>query len=717
MSMIPSDAFFVQRMKDSRLIYWRWTWAFRDHVSLCVLLQTIMTASLQQRKELLGLARTQSPVLSGSYLASTLTCEYDTILVPLSIVRLQTEVRYTTMTLGALVSLYQDAFLDPIPASLIALATRISPNTTNEEYTECLQAAVFKELTAAVNRFRGARFNYDCIFSSDPRHRSIPFSSRVVDNPEVASDTYRIFCRLRETLSNRICFPSTGRKTVGRVVEQNFWSAYRQAGCHFKHDGRFGDPSQITPLDCLKLYSETGGYVDGPVEVRSAWKYTQIAPRIYYARGGSVLSTSQYLQPILNMIIDAFPEVHRHNRFSSPHDPLTDTDVEIIYDYSSFTSMLDDVVEFVRYLSIFFTGTRMTLIDVYHGPVDIDLGDLFARYNKECNDYVEFDASRVSSAKDDLTVLTHTCGMLGVEANIFLATLLHGIHLRFIAGLNRSRCVGDDARFHHGTEDGTLSQDEKSRVAWMLSGLGVINESKLGIFENGVEPELQAYRYIKRPLQRDRDIMLEGLMIDLPSLIPLTALSDRYHTVLPSNTHPCRVTFKAIVRLLRTLKLHSLSMDSDEEGVRMLARHVQFLVGEIRKQDPDGKHSPFGKSDIQTGYRLPQVSDWGKIDYEDWILHGLGYETEVRFLQKGGSNDEICDGRIGSTMIRESSGRRSFLVKMGYLRREDLFDVVSISMIGLDGMKEYLDGLYPAVCRYVVVESVPSWYSQIPSTL
>jgi len=688
-------------------------------MSLCTILQTIPTLSLKQRKELLGLTRTQSPVVKGSYLESTLNCLYDPILVPSSIHPKESDVKYVSMCFGDFIKLYRDSLLSPIPCSIIALAVRISPTTTVEEYLERLNASVFKEVSASINRFHGATLDYRCIFSSDMSAREIPFSDRLPPNPEVASDTYTIFCRLREQLHNKIFFPSTGTKTVGDKVAHSFWTAYQASGCTFKHEGRFDHEDCVSPRDCLKLYEQTGGYVDGPVEVRCAWTYNQIDPRVYFARGGTVLQYSQYIQPIVNAIIDAFPEVHRVNRFSAPKAPLEDDDVEIIYDYGSFTSSLDHVVGFVGGLSMFMTGVIITIIDVRHGPIRVDLGELFAEYNKMCNEYASFDTNKILDILgEDSPILQHTCGMLGVEGNIFLATLLHGLHLRFISGLSRSRCVGDDARFHHNTGSGKLSTDDKTLISWMLTGIGVMNIEKMGVFESGVDPELQAYRYVKRPLQRDQDIMLEGLLFDIPSLLPVFDISDGFHTLRPSSTHPCRTSFKSIIRLLRTLKMHSISCESDEEGISMLAAHVRHLILEIRRLDPDSEHSPFSKSDIQTCYRLPRINEWGKIDYEDWLLADLGFETEVRFLKCGGAEDDgTCDGRYGSEMIRESSIGRSFLEKMGYLAKEDLFDTVSIAMIGLDRMREYLEGTYRSVCKYTVIETIPQWYTQIPRIL
>jgi hypothetical protein len=137
----------------------------------------------------------------------------------------------------------------------------------------------------------------------------------------------------------------------------------------------------------------------------------------------------------------------------------------------------------------------------------------------------------------------------------------------------------------------------------------------------------------------------------------------------------------------------------------------------MRCQDPDGVHSPFAKSDVHTRYKLPLASEWGHVDYEEWILENLEYETEVRFLKRGGSDESECDGRNGSEMIKETNARRSFLEKMGYVVREDLYDIVSIASIGYNEMAVYLAGNYKAVCRYTVVEDIPTWYAHVPGVL
>jgi len=696
--------------------YWSWTWAFRLHLPLCLTLQTIPRLTISQRKDLLSLSRVQSPILPGSRVHQSLTHLRDDIPVPADICKHEKDVRWLVIPFSSYLDTYSTVYLDLIPASIIALAVRIAPGVTEEDFKRTLDQSVQKEITAAINRFSGALLDFRPIFSSDLSARELPFCDRMAPNPEVASNTYQLFCRIRFNISDMLVFPSLGKKTVGQQVATHFWSEYYRSGCTFKHlgDGSTFDTHFVTPSDCLRIYEETGGMISGPVEMRSAWTYNQLAPRVYYARGGDVIPVSQYLQPIINTIIDAFPETHRLNRFAPPPEPLDDHDVEVIYDYAAFTSTLDSVVEFVDKLADFFEGTTVRLVDVRDGIVDTDLGWLFREYNRQCNEYIEFDISRVCPSAD-YCYLAHTCGMLGVEGNIFMATLLHGLYLRFISGLGRSRCVGDDARLHFSTV-GRMTNDDKDWLSWMLQGIGDMNPEKMAYFEKDVDPLMQAYRYIKRPLSRDLDIMIEGVMLMIPSLFPIMAPFDDFHAYHPASVHPCKVTFKSIIRLLSTLKAHHIVDDGGIDFSALVA-HIRFLQARIIEQDPKGDFAPIARSGTVSRYHLPPVELWGQVEYQDWLIGDLGYDEVVRFMKLGGGDFENCDGRCGSEMVKASSQGRSFLVKMGYLQETMLFDDVSLEMVGEGMMRTYLEGKYHSVKHYYVLRDIPCWYAALPDVL
>lgn len=699
------------------MAYWSWTWAFHRHTGLCIVLQTVMNLSLAVRKELLGLCRVQSLPIPGSTLRANMAYLNYAILIPSEPSRILDSTTFVSTTVLDLITMYSDIFLDHLTAAIVAHALRIAPGIDQDDYRNMFLATVAKELTSAITRFDHVPLDFRSIFSSDASHRSIPLCSRLPPSEEVASDTYLHFCDLRSKLSNRILFPRGGNKTVGRIVAQDFWGSYYRTGQTFKHEGISSNDSSVTVDDCLRLYKETGGYPQGPVEVRTSWMYSQIVPRVYYARGGTVQVAAQYIQEVVNIIVDEFPEVHRLDRFSPPQDPLSPEDVEIIYDYSSFTSTLDAVIPFVDSLACFFHGVTVCVIDPIDGMVNMDLGDLFAEYNRVCNHYQQFDISRLNLADEQDSILHHTCGMLGVEGNIFIATLLHGIFLRFLAGLRRSKCVGDDARFHHRTCDGMLSQSDREYVGWVLSSIGDLNIDKIAVFEAYSDND-QIFRYIKRPFYRSENLMISGLLLPLPSQIPLTGALDSFHTVLPTKAHPCRNVFKQILRFLDLLAVHTVTIDSESASMHPIVTHIAVLIRMLRERDKEGVYSEFGRTNARTHYQLPPIALWGRKRYVDWYIGTMDFREVVRFPKYGGAETEgSCDGRAGSIMIREQSKARGFLVRMGYAEMEHLYDEFSIADVGLDMMQMLLEGQYTPVMKYFILTDIPAWYAHVPRAL
>lgn len=617
--------------------------------------------------------------------------------------------------------MYPTLFTEVASTALIAHALRIAPVIDPDDYQNMNLTTIAKELSAATTKFPHIELDFRCIFSSDPYCRGLPICERVCADEEVACDTYLRMCNLRSKLSNHAFIPKKGSKSVGRIVAENFWYYYTQLACTFKHDGTTqSDVNVVTSDDCLRMYLESGGYVDGPVEVRSSWKYAQITPRIYYAKGGSVQYLSQYMQEIINIIIDEFPEVHRVNRFSNPTDTLTDDDVEIIYDYTSFTSNLDAVVPFLDSMSNFFMGVNIYLLDPIEGLVPYDLGQYFADYNLYCNMYRDFDISRLSvlSGGED-PIFQHTCGMLGIEGNIFIGTLLHGLFLRFVAGMNRSKCVGDDARLHFTTRDGLLSDDDRLYAFHMLSSIGEMNIEKVTAFEARSDSSLQIFRYLKRPFHRDIEIMVSGYVLTIPSQIPLVGLLDPYHTIIPSKTHPCRNVFKQIVRFFDELAIHRFRNFSESDNhVDVLKNHIAYLVRILRKEDKDGCYSEIGRTNYKTYYRIPPYDVWGHQTYVEWLMSDMEYDEKIRFPKYGGAEENgSCDGRAGSLMIRHRSKLRSLLERLGYLRSRMLYDEYSVDDVGLDLFEELMRGQYNPVVEYLVVKDVPTWYTPLPNSL
>lgn len=357
-----------------------------------------------------------------------------------------------------------------------------------------------KEVEASITERHPVCFDYRPIFSFNTKHRQLPFSPRLPPDPEAASETFMSFVRARAKVAHlKPLIPDIGMKSFGEEATESFWRAYRRHSCTFGTglSETYGDRPVLR--DVLRLEHETGERVHGPTEMRISWKFVDLKPRVYFARSGEVARASLFVQEIFNTIIDEFPEVHRRNRFSDIECMfVTEKESCIVYDYTAFTSNLDEIKCFVHALANFFLGTEITVIDPGYGPVVLDVGEYLHEYNRVCNSFAEFSLDRFQDYFFS-GIVRHTCGMLGVPGNIFSCTLFHGIHLRMLAGLRRSRCVGDDARFYYQWLRNP--QDRRYLIEELLGSIGIVALEKSRFYdpddeENGTGP----WNYVKRPL-------------------------------------------------------------------------------------------------------------------------------------------------------------------------------------------------------------------------
>jgi hypothetical protein len=212
--------------------------------------------------------------------------------------------------------------------------------------------------------------------------------------------------------------------------------------------------------------------------------------------------------------------------------------------------------------------------------------------------------------------------------------------------------------------------------------------------------------------------MISGLLLALPSQIPLTGALDSFHTVLPTKAHPCRNVFKQIIRFLDMMALNSVTIEDADNWSHPIAIHIAVLIRLIREKDPCGDFSDFGRSNKKTHYRLPPVSQWGRTTYIDWFMEEIDYREMLKFPKFGGAEEDgSCDGRVGSSMLRRQSRARSFLVRLGYLSAEVIYDEYSIEMLGVQEIQFLLEGQYTPTMNYVVLKDVPVWYAQIQEAL
>lgn len=608
---------------------------------------------------------------------------------------------------------HMDLFLSPFLSSVVALGVKISPGISKEEYETVVAEAFAKEIEAALSIYRPATFDYRSIFGELQTELYLPFSDRLPPNPDVASSIRMDFNTAKQLIHGMVIYPDLGKKSVGDLCAESFWSIYSEFQCTFKHENEEVTSELYTPWvsprDIERLYEKTGQWVEGCPEVRCAWKYTDLKPRVYYARGGRVLQSSRYIQPIVNVLIDCFPEVHRINRFNPPIDSrLEPTDIYTIYDYASFTSYIDEVVQFVDHMAHFFEETFVTIIDSRDGHIHQSVGALLREYNRECNVESEFDIRRFAPHVDPQDcLLRHTCGMLGVQGNIFIATLLHGIHLRFVAGRNRSKCVGDDARFKWSIPASLPTPEDLSYLHYLLTSIGKIAQEKMSVFDGETDPILQAFRFVKRPIHRDEDLMIESSSVLLPSITDLCGFDDTLHTVRPKQ-NVCLLTYRQICRFLDTLVIESVefSLEKDELDIKILERHIGFLMAKIRQLDPSGK---FGlRRSSGSPYPLPPSHLWGKINTIEWRTNDFLFDETVNVPKMWFADEEVSYD-VGTFFDGRMNAARSYLRGMGYVVSEKLHEDVSRALVGEEMFGVFMAFRYVPSYRFHIVSPPPTF--------
>lgn len=228
--------------------YWAWAWAFRSHVPLLFILQSIPTAPLSLRKDILTLCQAQTPLLSGGTLENRLSSQDEPLYIPIDIQQ-HPKRPYRCETIRTLSAQYPHLFLDLIPASIIAYALKIAPIHDVQEVRDMIALGAYNEISASIRTYKPVNLDFSTFLSRNPMDRLKELSNRVGSNPEVASDTFMRLSKFRSIIHDSCIVPSVGKKTVGREVADNFWSLYRQYGCTFETS-----PIGVTTADCYRLY-------------------------------------------------------------------------------------------------------------------------------------------------------------------------------------------------------------------------------------------------------------------------------------------------------------------------------------------------------------------------------------------------------------------------------------------------------------------------------
>jgi hypothetical protein len=513
----------------------------------------------------------------------------------------------------------------------------------------------------------------------------------------------------QEKMASTILYPKYERiKSVGEVTSNR----YRRAqGLHA------GNQEPVTTLDLEILYHKKGYQVGGPCEVRWAWKYNDLKPRVYYAQGGDAYFAARYIRHIGNSLCDLFPVSNRATRYSVTRlNPLDHHTTLLVYDYSSFTSDLTELKHFVGHLADFCKGTTVTCLDTYIGLVQHDLGELLESYNNETNILPEMDLTRILHVLEGRQIDHHQkSGMLGVYGNISLSTALHGILLSFLTGtFERASVVGDDAA-------GIITDEEWSikGILKALQSIGHVHPEKLQYW--GPESEASdthGWQFLKRPLDRISNNVFAGLLLDFPLAIYGAAVEEDLHTVNPGSK---RDRIKAIVMQCSRLldRLHQYESQLSEESIAFALRYCQVL---FRSQDLPitGALPPYQHHDLREPLQLLMPILARESVSRPW-LDVLREELSGRSftILKHSWSTVIPDRYRFDGQIESGTSSPLFTIAddLGFVKKEVSRAYYVLTPETGRLLRQWIDGELDAVYEYTYLREPPKWWTDAYLTL
>jgi len=481
----------------------------------------------------------------------------------------------------------------------------------------------------------------------------------------------------------------------------------------------------VTTFDLERFYSETGHQLGGPCELRSAWKFNDTKPRLYYAQGGGSYFASRYMKPFAVALMESWPSTQERNR----RDPnfflnnvLSDSDLVVVWDLTSFTTNLSEAKFFLEGMAQMWENKigehlQYPVLDLWEGSVIMrSIPEMIRQYNNEVNVFPEFSKHRMINKyhldEEPLTGVQWNNGMLGVPGNIGIATTLHGIVAAALAGTSHVVSVGDDAiaLVHETIEDQMLSDIQK------IGELSLDKVSRMGPLES----QEGHVRFLKRDLHLTQD---DGLVFG-EDLFQLPALSYLDGTIPPGRTEPINfdVHSRAKTVVISIGKYLWSLLEYRKTGISPQAAAYfkymyKFFEIPVRGGVPGAIKIPESMIDsLETAYQfwIPSLQfqnyDPSLVDWTDYLLSVNSSEI-VRIPRM----DEIGIPRYKTYQgaIFESTSTRvlQVLEDFGFVKKEKIYEEFYGSQaITGSRLRAFLKG-GRVLCLYTVLKDFPEWFS------
>lgn len=444
--------------------------------------------------------------------------------------------------------------------------------------------------------------------------------------------------------------------------------------------------------------------------MRLAWKFNDLKPRIYYSQGASAYEHARYIHTPFDSLQRVFPMTDPVSRYyQSRIGELLDHDMLMIYDYTTFTTLLMEIRHFTGALSEFLCGWPVRVLDSSEGIVIRDLGEILAEYNYTCNTDGDFDVSALLQSACTTILVHEMAGMLGIYGNIVESGVLHGLHLcEICGGLDKCNCIGDDALFKRDMSDG-ISTGE---IVDQLQTIGDCKFEKTKRFmqDSGVF-RTEGWHFMKRPIDRFGGRIVQGILFDPPNPALVVNLTDGYHTVpFESVARRRRAAVMQTSRFLDRLYESSSEVTDDDAQLALLyCRSVYHGLGLPKSGGCPGSIKLDGVVDL---FVPPLIFEAIRSPWLD-ILLDISGTIITRLPILGIMQEEYPEGAIEGVSFTRSYDRfLGLLEDLGYLsKQEQKEDVLIFDEQTRQRLRDHLLGRSVSSYIWHFEENPPIWYN------
>jgi len=448
------------------------------------------------------------------------------------------------LRLHKIIPILEDIAISISQRSLLSMFIRTCPE--EDEYRQSRKVAqetFVKEFVASQTRYREtAAWDWS------------PFYLESMPRDYDAPDWYHLLRHIRQGFvirCNRLptIYPSVSRKkNVGEETSCNarmFWPI-----------------EYVRTVDLEVIKAKTGIQIEGPCEMRKAWKFNDLKPRFYYCKGGTAHFKSRYMKPFAIALLQSCTSTSVYRRTDPLHYLSAEDQYFVIYwDYGAFTTSLSELKFYLAALAKGVEGEfDVRIFDYLEGELHVQVSDLLNDYNETINCGDLFSVHRLAEALDfgiDTTSLKSQMnnGMLGVEGNIGFSMAVHGGVIAGEVG-DDGVCVGDDGI--------AITLDEPSvSLIPTLRTLGTIHDEKFGI----IRPQNTGPgKFLKRGFVREAGQFFKAILLDFP----ISAFIDEEYmdrTVPPNLTDQTRLERVAIQIGQLLWKIHLFGQEILDEDL------------------------------------------------------------------------------------------------------------------------------------------------------